>query len=162
MTDAEPDPMLCRAVVQAFGDEVQHRLPAALVEYVAHAGRRPLEQCLRLPRSPAKRRALVRNAWLRVALDELRRDNAGATPVDLHAALEQFQTRGPWRNWAARGGPTDGAARLHIAFFRAIEAAGNRVLCRQHLAAVLKMDAGFFRAPLLKFRPEFKPERCTE
>lgn len=81
-----------------------------------------VEQCLRLPTTPAKRRLMLRNLWLAEAAAVVARDTFWERCVAVSDELNTFLTRGPWLTWRKGRYPPAEASSLRRALFHVLKA----------------------------------------
>ena len=58
-----------------------------------------------------------RNFWIVEAAAQLPASSVFAQSNELEKELNNFLTRGPWKEWRDAGGPPDGASKLRTALF---------------------------------------------
>ena len=96
----------------------------------------PLQQYLRFPVTPARRRRYLRDRWLARAAAEVEAPGTWAGALALAAEMERFVSQGLWARWHDAGGPPEGASRLRSALYHALFLNDGRCLSADQLQRI--------------------------
>ena len=117
--------------------EAAQWLRAGFLKWFDDSHSLPLERCLGLPTTKAKRRSGVRAAWLCDAARYIDAVNPTQGAEKLSREWAAFVARGPWRFWRDDEHPPADAPRLDRALFYATKYSAGNTLCPRHLRRIV-------------------------